>query len=435
MEYLENLVIFIEERGLWGIIILFWYFFFLEFPRYLFFDIVVVLSARFKRKNKKNLEKLDGARNLLFKENPLISVIVPGKNEGKHIHKLVRSLRSQTYRNYELIIIDDGSDDDTYTICKALYANGMIDKYLRNDERGGKASAANLGLRYSKGKYIVHLDADSSLDKTAIEEIILPFYLESNIGAVGGNIKVRNPVNLITNCQALEYVTSISLGRMVVSYLGIYRIISGAFGAFRKDILDLLGGWDIGPGLDGDITVKIRKMGYKIHFAEKSVALTNVPDTVPKLTKQRLRWSKSLVRFRLRKHRDLLLPTKNFNLLNFIASFENIFYSLILDFVWIFYLGYLFVEFFDMYLYILVIKILLYTISSSFQLFFYLLISERSRNENRLFLYVPLMFFYTGYYMRIVRTIAYIKEFFGYDSYNDAWNPQKSSRMAKAHGL
>lgn len=435
MEYLENLVIFIEERGLWGIIILFWYFFFLEFPRYLFFDIVVVLSAKFKRNNRKSIDKLEGARNLLFKENPLISVIVPGKNEGKHIYKLVRSLKSQTYQNYELIIIDDGSDDDTYSICKTLYANGLIDRYLRNDERGGKASAANLGLRYSTGKYIVHLDADSSLDKNAIEEIVLPFYLDSNIGAVGGNIKVRNSVNLITNCQALEYITSISLGRMVVSYLGIYRIISGAFGCFRKDILDLLGGWDIGPGLDGDITVKIRKMGYKILFAEKSIALTNVPDTVPKLTKQRLRWSKSLVRFRLRKHKDLLFPTRNFNLMNFIASFENIFYSLILDFVWIFYLGYLIVEFFDMYLYILVLKILLYTVSSTFQLFVYLLISERSRNENRLFLYVPLMFFYTGYYMRIVRTIAYIKEFFIYDSYNDAWNPQKSSRMAKAHGL
>lgn len=435
MEYLDNFIRFVEQIGFWGIILIFWYFFFLEFPRYILFDIIVVIYAKFKRNSKKSQEKLKIARNLFFSENPLVSVIVPGKNEGKHIYKLVMSLKAQTYRNYELIIIDDGSDDDTYPICKTLYVNNMIDKYLRNDERGGKASAANLGLRYAKGKYIVHLDADSSLDKNAIEEIIIPFYMNSNIGAVGGNIKVRNSVNLITNCQALEYLTSLSLGRMVTSYLGIYRIISGAFGAFRKDILDLLGGWDIGPGLDGDITVKIRKMGYSIHFAENSIALTNVPDTIPKLTKQRLRWSKSLVRFRLRKHKDILFPGRNFDTLNFISSFENIFYSLILDFVWIFYLIYLLVGFYDMYLYILVLKILLYTCSSAFQLLIYLFISERSRNENRLFLYVPLMFFYTGYYMRIVRSIAYVLEFFKYDSYNDSWNPQKSSRMAKAHGL
>ena len=421
--------------GFGGIVVTFWYFFFLEVPRYLLFDVFIVFLVKYKRGTKKYHEKRESLKSKLFTENPLITIIVPGKNEGQHIYELVQSLKVQTYNNFELIVIDDGSTDDTYQICSSLYRRGLIDVYLRNNDRGGKASAANFGLRYAKGKYIVHVDADSSLDKTALEEIILPFLSDPNIGAVGGNLKVRNRVNLLTNCQAMEYITSVSLGRMVASYLGIYKIISGAFGAFRKDLLDLLGGWDVGPGLDGDITLKIRKLNYKIHFAEQAVCLTNVPTTMKILTKQRLRWSKSIVRFRLRKHKDIFFPDEHFNIVNFIGNVENIFFSVVMDFLWIFYMTVLLIGFYDVYWYILGFKIIVYTIATAIQLTVHLLISERRTWETSLFFYIPLMTFYTGYYMRYVRTTAYLMEFFGFSSYKDDWNPEKSSRMAKAAGL
>ena len=413
---------------------IFWYFFLLEAPRFLLMDFVILLMYFRNRDAKKTLR--EQAHRELLMENPLVSVIAPGKNEGKHIYKLVNSLNEQSYRNIQIVIVDDGSDDDTYVICKSLYDNGYIDVFLRNDDRGGKASAANLALRYAKGKFVVHLDADSSFDVKAIENIIIPFYMNRNLGAVGGNIKVRNgDKNICTSLQSIEYLQTISIGRMVTSYLGIYKIISGAFGAFRKDIIDRIGGWDIGPGLDGDITVKIRKMGYDTEFEHTAIGLTNVPEKWKILSKQRLRWNKSLIRFRLRKHNDVFKPDANFNFSNFFALFENVFFNLILDMVWFFYIVDILVNNAEFLTFIIPLKLMLYGTASFLQFGVVLIISERWKQEIKNIVFIPLMMFYNGYYMRIIRTMAYIKEIFFYSSYKDPWNPAKSSAKAQEFGL
>ncbi|MBK6524247.1 MAG: glycosyltransferase [Crocinitomicaceae bacterium] len=263
----------------------------------------------------------------------------------------------------------------------------MIDLFIRNEIRGGKASAANFGLRFTKGKFIIHMDADCSYDRDAIEKIIIPFYLDKEVGGVGGNVMVRNyDESLVTSLQAIEYYDTISIGRAVTSYLGIYRIISGAFGAFRADVLDQMKGWDIGPGLDGDITVKIRKLGYKIKFEQDAVCLTSVPNTFKKLTKQRLRWDKSLIRFRVRKHKDVLFPNQAFKFANFIAFVENITYNLILNFKWYFYLVDMVVNYPSMVLNILITNILLYTFTNFTKFVIYSL--YRDRKNALLFFYL-----------------------------------------------
>ncbi|MFB6319525.1 glycosyltransferase [Saccharicrinis sp. FJH54] len=422
------------NMGFEKIVRLFWYFFFLEVPRYILFEIVVLLI--FVLGKKRRNRKFDMAKNKLRLDNPLVSIIVPGKNEGRHIYKLVLSLREQTWQNYELIIIDDGSSDDTPTICRNLERQKMIDRYLRNEHRGGKASAANFGLRYTKGKYIVHLDADCSMDRDAIEQVLLPFYIDPKVKAVGGNVKVRNHnENVLTTLEAIEYLFTISMGRIVTSFLGIYKIVSGAFGAFDREVITSLGGWDIGPGLDGDITVKVRKRGYKIAFADRAVCLTSVPNTPWKLTKQRLRWSKSLVRFRLRKHFDVLLPQGNFNFLNFFASFENIFFNLVMDFLWFYYIIGLIITNIEFFWQIFFFKLFLYIIKNFIQFAVAMGFSERKSEEWKYWIYVPLMFFYVGVFMRIVRTFAYVLEMFWYSSYKDPWNPAKSSRQARDMGI
>lgn len=422
------------NMGFEKIVRLFWYFFFFEVPRYLLFEILILLIYVLGR--KKRNRKYDMARNKLRLDNPLISIIVPGKNEGKHIYKLVLSLREQTWQNFELIIIDDGSTDDTPVICRNLEKRKMIDLFLRNDQRGGKASAANFGLRYTKGKYIVHLDADCSMDRDAIEQILLPFYMDKKVKAVGGNVKVRNhEENILTSLQAVEYLFTISMGRIVTSFLGIYKIVSGAFGAFDREVITSFGGWDIGPGLDGDITVKIRKRGFKIAFADRAVCLTSVPNTPWKLTKQRLRWSKSLVRFRLRKHLDVLLPQANFNFLNFFASFENIFFNLVMDFLWFFYIIGLIITNIDFFWQIFFFKLFLYVIKNFVQFAVAMGFSERKNEEWKYWIYLPAMFFYVGIFMRIVRTFAYVLEMFWYSSYKDPWNPVKSSKQARDMGI
>jgi len=434
-EALDNFLSYITAAGPSKLVRIFWFFVFFEFLRFFLFELTTLIIWRIGKKTRKL--RYEVARQKLFIDRPLVSIIVPGKNEGKHIYKLAMSMKEQSYTNFEFIVIDDGSDDDTERICKSLQKNGFIDMFLRNDVRGGKASAANLGYRYSKGKIIIHLDADCSYDNDAMERIIIPFYLDDTIGAVGGNVLVRNyKSSLVATLQAIEYADTISTGRITSSYLGIYRVVSGAFGAFKKEALDRVGGWDIGPGLDGDITVKLRKLDYKIAFESEAICQTSVPDTFRKLVKQRLRWDKSIVRFRVRKHRDVFYPNQTFKFSNFISSLENITYNLLLNFKWWVYIIDMAVNYTGLLAFILPFNILLYSITNFLKFFIFSLFRTRKNESVVYFLpYLPLMVIYFGFYLRVVRTIAYIDEIFFKRSYQDPWNPQKSSQHAKELGL
>ncbi len=428
--FIDEFISYWQEAGLEKTIRIFWYFIIFELFRYVLVDYFVVLFYFLGRKlNRKRWEK---ARQDLFIELPLVSIIVPGKNEGKHIYKLTRSLSEQSYRNYEIIVVDDGSDDQTRIIGKDLEKSGLIDLFISYDVRGGKASGANIALRYAKGKYIVHFDADCSFDHDAVEKSLIPFYYDSRIAAVGGNLEVRNhKESLATTLQAIEYLKVILVGRMVTSYLGIYRIISGAFGAFRADVIKRIGGWDIGPGLDGDITVKIRKLGYKVYFEPTANGLTSVPNSFGRLTKQRLRWDKSIIRFRLRKHIDIFYPDSNFRFINMLSSLENVVYNVLMNIKWLIYIVDIWWNFSHLLIFIIPANIVLYTITNYMQFCALMLMVRNPREKHRLLLYLPAMVFYTGYYLRIVRLIAHFKEFFFKESYDDPWNPLKSSLKAK----
>ncbi len=419
------------HAGWFKIYRVFWYFIFFELFRYVLVDYFILFLYYVDKKF--NHRQWDNAKKNLWQEQPLVSIIVPGKNEGKHIYKLTKSLAEQTYQNFELIIVDDGSDDQTRIIGRDLERRGLIDLFISNEVRGGKASGANIALQYAKGKYTVHFDADCSFDSDAIEKSLIPFYYNSKIAAVGGNLEVRNQrESLATTLQAIEYLKVILVGRMVTSYLGIYRIISGAFGTFRTDVLKQLGGWDIGPGLDGDITVKIRKLGFKVYFEPDANGLTSVPNTFRKLTKQRLRWDKSIIRFRLRKHKDIFYPHAGFSFRNMLSSLENIGYNVILNVKWLIYIVDILVNYGHLLRYIVPANIILYTVSNFAQFFIIMLLVRNPREKHRLVPYLPAMVFYTGYYLRVVRSIAHFKEFFYRASYRDPWNPLKSSLKAKS---
>lgn len=412
----------------------YWFLFIIEFPRYYLLDIITAIRHVFFHKSFRRRDTV--ARNLLYTEMPLVSILAPGKNEGRHIYKLVESLREQTYQNFEIIIVDDGSDDATPIICNDLQRAGYITKFFRLNLGGGKACAANFAASHASGKYIIHLDADSSLDRDAIEKILIPFYFDRNIKGVGGCIKVRNAhESLCSTLQALEYLKTIMVGRMGSNMLGIYHIISGAFGAFETEAIREVGCWDIGPGLDGDITQKLRKAGYKVWFANNAVCMTNVPTSWAKLFKQRKRWSKSLVRFRIRKHSDILWSDRNFSFLNMFSNLENIVYDFAFNYVWFFYIIMLFFMNVDRLWEIIVIG---YLIRMAFAIVAFgviLIVTERPREEAKLFPYVFITTFYTGYFLRITRLIAHTSELFFYSSYKDSWNPKKTSAVARAEGL
>lgn len=430
MPFLNEQINFIFSLDVWRFISLFWYFIFFDFTRYVIIDTVVVFWYFIRRRNEK--EKRLQARQRLYHEKPLISVIAPGKNEGKHLPDLVQSLQKQTYKYFELIIVDDGSDDNSAEICRQLQQKGAIDKFFSNNERGGKASAANLALRYAEGKYVIHLDADTYLQKNSVEKIILPFYMDPRIGAVGGDIRVNNiHTTLATSLQALDYMKTISTGRLVASHFNLLRIVSGAYGAFRKDILDRLRGWDVGPGLDGDIILKIRKLGLKVVHEPEAVCYTNVPDSFVKLARQRYRWDRSMVRFRLRKHKDMLsLRNRNFSISNFITSVDSISFNVLLNIKWWVYLAQMLIFNSSALIFIFPINYLLYFLSNVHEYgMTCILYKENIRKEEvKLILFLPLMPFFTGLYLRLIRSYAYLNEFFFKASFYDQWNPWKVSK-------
>lgn len=412
----------------------YWFLLFVEFPRYYLTDIVAV--ARYGATWRGRVRREAEARRALYVERPLVTIMAPGKNEGKNLYHLIESLREQTYSNFELLIIDDGSDDATPLICADLQRAGLIDGFFRMKDRGGKASAANCGLEHARGKYLVHIDADSSLDRDAIEQILIPFYMDRDVRGVGGCIKVRNADDsMCSSMQALEYLRTIQIGRMATDMLGIFHIISGAFGAFETETLRQLGGWDIGPGLDGDITQKIRKAGYKVRFANKAVCLTSVPVKWSKLFKQRLRWSKSLIRFRVRKHRDIFWSNRNFSFSNMISNLDCIVYDCVFNYIWLFYIITLFLSNADRIADIIIVGWLI-RLSFSIMAFVAMqVVSERSRQERRLGALLLFHTLYMGYFLRVARLAGHTAEIFFRTSYRDKWNPEKTSAVALAEGL
>lgn len=434
--YIENLIQFISGLTYWQIFAYFWPFFIIDMCRYVLLDSLLIINYIPKWKRKKPLRAL--ARKKLFHEHPLVSVIVPGKNEGPHIPRLCKSLANQSYKNIEIIIVDDGSDDDTALICRELEAKGEITTFISNKVRGGKASAANTALNYARGEFILHIDADSFLANDSIETILLPFFMDKTIGVVGGDVRVANvDQTLTTSLQAIEYMKTISTGRTVLSMLGILRIVAGAHGMFRRDVLTRLQGWDVGPGLDGDITLKIRKLGYRVVHEPHAICYTNVPSTASKLARQRYRWDRSLIRFRVRKHSDLLKPSASFNFSNFISSADNLFFNLFLDLKWWVYIGQVLIFQASVLEYIFVINFILYMVANFIEFSIASLLFDRSikLREKKLFWLVPLMPLYTGLFIRIVRTYAYLMELFHQTSYNDRWNPWKVSKIAKRERL
>ncbi|MBL4621596.1 MAG: glycosyltransferase family 2 protein [Immundisolibacteraceae bacterium] len=413
----------------------FWPFLLIDFTRYVVLDIIILAWYLPKRWREQPLRLK--ARAELFAERPLVSVLVPGKNEGKHLTRLANSLTKQTYKNLEIIIVDDGSDDDTPIIGRALEKAGKISRFIRNEVRGGKASAANTALQYSNGKYIVHIDADSHLDDAAIETILLPFYMDSKIGAVGGDVRVANTtVSFATRLQGIEYMKVLSVGRTVTSTLNILRIIAGAHGAFRRDILDQLRGWDVGPGLDGDLSVKIRKLGLRIVHEPHAVCYTNVPISFPRLAKQRYRWDRSMIRFRLRKHSDVFRFDANFKISNFISFVENLVFNLLLNIKWwIYTLQLIILQ--EFALYILIVNYFVYLMANiiSFLCACVLYGKTITRKEWALFAFLPLVPIYTGIFLRLIRTFSHLMELIHKQSYRDKWNPWKVSRIAQQENL
>lgn len=285
--------------------------------------------------------------------SPSISIVAPAYNESLNIIENVRSLLSSHYVNYDVIIVNDGSKDDSLDKLIKAYdlipTNYLINeriptKPLRNGvykstnpafeklmvvdkENGGKADALNMGLNISKNKYVACIDVDCLLLENALQKMVKPFIevTEETVIATGGVIRIANsciikngklldvnlPKKLIEKAQILEYLRAFLLGRMAWSRLNGLLVISGAFGLFNKKIAIEVGGYDTNTvGEDMEIIVRMRRhmeennQKYRVAYIPDPLCWTEAPDNYKTFISQRNRWTRGTIET-LRKHRKV----------------------------------------------------------------------------------------------------------------------------------
>lgn len=247
---------------------------------------------------------------------PFVSIIVPAYKEEKVIAQTITSLLASDYARFEIIVVDDGSPDKTSEVVREQFGNEQRVR-LFTKENGGKAEALNYGLQRAQGEVIVGLDADTIFPPQTIGALARRF-ADPRYGAVAGNAKVGNRINLITRWQALEYITAQNLDRRAFASLDCITVVPGAVGAWRRDLLEQAGGFASDTlAEDQDLTLKVRRMGYKIGYEEDAVAWTEAPDTVRALAKQRFRWSFGTLQC-MWKHADALFRPR-YGTLGFVA--------------------------------------------------------------------------------------------------------------------
>lgn len=226
---------------------------------------------------------------------PLVSVLVPAYNESDNLVEVIRRLNETSYPNYEILIINDGSRDDTAAYGEALAKKYEQVRFIDLQENNGKANALYLGFMASKGEFLICVDGDSYLDKDCIRYMMAHFLNANNgerVGAVTGNPRVRNRSSLIAKIQVCEYASIISLIKRTQRIWGKVMTVSGVVVAFRKQALLDCGLWDRDM-ITEDIAVtwKLEKNFWDIRYEPNALCWMLVPETLKGLVKQRKRWA------------------------------------------------------------------------------------------------------------------------------------------------
>ena len=316
--------------------------------------LVQLISASFGlRKYVRSLRYIDYRRFLDSEHMVPISLLVPAYNESATIVDSVKNLLSLDFPEYELIVINDGSKDETLQLLidafqllpfqqpykksletkevKTIYRSAKDVRLIVLDkENGGKADALNAGINVSAYPVVVSIDADSILEKSSLIKIIYSFVSDPTCIAVGGIVRIGSGCeivegqltevglskNPIVALQTTEYLRAFLTGRIGFDVMGMLLIISGAFGAFSKAAVIEAGGYTRNcVGEDMELVVKLhelmhrKKKKYSVRFLPDPICWTQPPERLSDLKKQRKRWHIGLIDSLLR-HKEMLFNPK-----------------------------------------------------------------------------------------------------------------------------
>jgi len=225
--------------------------------------------------------------------NPRVAVVIPAYNEEKVIVRTIRSVLNSDYTNLRVIVVDDGSKDRTFEVAREAYAKDIAAGRVQvlTKPNGGKAAALNCALDRIDEEFYVGIDADTVIAMDAISKLI-PHFEDPRVGAVAGNAKVGNRVNLWTRWQALEYITSQNFERRALDLFNVVTVVPGAIGAWRTSGCKAAGGYPINTvAEDADLTMSLLEQKYKVVYEDRALAFTEAPIDARGLMRQRFRWS------------------------------------------------------------------------------------------------------------------------------------------------
>ena len=289
-------------------------------------------------------ERLLGSRVI-----PRVSVLAPAFTEAATVAESVRALLTLSYPNLEVVLVNDGSLDDTLDVLERefdlvpvhpIFRRQVVSRPVRglyrsrvkpelvvvDKENGGKADALNAGLNVASGELICAIDADTLIEGDALLRMVRPFLESQDVVAAGGTIRVANgstvragrvvaaaaPRGLLAGVQAVEYLRAFLFGRLGWNRLGGNLIISGAFGLFRRDAMLAAGGYVHDTvGEDMELVANLRRRGIErgqpseVRFVPDPVAWTEVPESLRVLGRQRDRWQRGLADVLMR-HRRMI---------------------------------------------------------------------------------------------------------------------------------
>ncbi len=354
---------------------------------------------------------------------PRVSCIIACYKEGTGVQTTLQTLCEQVYPGViELIPVIDGAAQNQETLQAIrdfrfdarLYPNRSL-RPLAKWQRGGRVSSLNAGLQAATGDIVLVLDGDTSFDNGTISALMRHFE-DPSVPAVAGNLRVRNATSsLATRLQELEYFLSIQTSKTGLSEWNTVNNISGAFGAFRKDFIEQIGGWDTHTAEDLDLTLRIKsyfgRHDLRIPFEPEATGHTDVPVSLRAFFMQRLRWDGDLYFLYMRKHFQNMSPRllgwRNFLMI----LYSGLFFQLVLPFIIV---GSTVAAFALLPLStVLMLAMLVYTLYLVMTLLLYLtgwlLVSERRKRDLRMLVVIPLFPLFM-YFLRCWGVVCTINE-------------------------
>ena len=254
------------------------------------------------------IEKLRPDNAKLPEPPPGVTVLIPAHNEESVIVQTVQSVLLSDLNDIRVIVVDDGSSDRTLELLESNFGNNDSVQILHQVNRG-KAAALNNALSHANTEFVVTIDADTEIEADAIRKLLRRFS-DPRVGAVAGNVKVGNRSRWLTRWQALEYITSQNMEKRAFDLLNCITVVPGALGAWRREAIEAVGGITADTvAEDADLTIAIRRLGWRVTYDEEAIAWTEAPETPGQLIRQRFRWTFGTLQS-FWKHSDTLFRPK-----------------------------------------------------------------------------------------------------------------------------